>query len=705
MPGVKNKRRLVGLLFVLLALMAVLLARVGYWSLGQSEWLQSQGEGQWTDDVAVAAKRGSILDRNGNVLAQSASADTVVLRPQKITDPDLVADTLSSVLGMDRQEIYDKATDTSKYEIWVKRQITRQQSSLIEQADLDGVAFTSDIKRYYPNNELATQVLGITTVDGEGLTGIEKEYDKYLKGKQGRIIAETDKYGTEIVNGNELYIEPVDGYNVVLTIDSVIQSYLEKACTEAFTNTNASSVQGIVMQPDTGQILGMANIQGYDLNDPPRSDAALLEELSRNKTTTDIYEPGSTFKILTLAAGLDSGAVTMDSTFECSGSYTVDGEKIKCWSANAHGHQSIYNAAQNSCNPAFMQMGLSMGTDVLYDYLEAFGLGEKTGIDYPSDQAGILINEKYVKNVDLARISFGQSVAVTPLQLSTAVSAAINGGYLYEPYLALRLEDSEGNVIDAFEPTMKRQVISEETSANVRSILRSVVDEGSGRNAQIEGYSVGGKTGTAQKYVDGKIADGLVIGSFIGFAPVEDPEFVVLILVDEPKTDVTYGSVVAAPYVKQVLEQTLKYANIPLSNIVDLEYAVVPDIVGYSFEEAEEILTNAGFKVSKSGTGEVASQLPRGKESAVLGSTVVLYGNEYYESSNSDASLREVPDVTGLDVNAAKKMIEDAGFEFVAVGSGIASRQEPAALSGVEAGSKVCVYFNRDLSYNNKLED
>ena len=700
MPGVKNKKRLVVLFILLSALLAVVLARVGYWSLYKSEWLQDLGESQWTQDVPVAAHRGTILDTNGNVLAQSASADTVILRPKQIDDPDGVADNLSRILEMDRQSVYEKATDTSKSEVWLKRQITRSQAEEIKALDYDGVLFTADVKRYYPNKALLTQVLGFTSVDGEGLSGIEKEYNKYLAGKQGRIIAETDKNGNELAYGNELYVEPVDGYNVVMTVDSVIQSFLEKSCTEAYENTQAESVQGIVMDPDTGQILAMANIMGYDLNDPPRDDQELLEELSRNRTTADVYEPGSTFKIITLAAALDSGAVTMDSTFDCAGSYVVDGEKIKCWSTTPHGHQNIFEAAQHSCNPCFMQMGLGMGLETFYDYIDAFGFGQKTGIDYPADQAGIVMDEKYVKNVDLARIAFGQSIAVTPLQLVSAVSAAVNGGYLYEPYLVERLEDAQGNIIQEYEPTMKRQVISAETSQNMREILQSVVDVGSGKNAKIEGYSVGGKTGTAQKYENGAIADGKVIASFIGFAPADDPEYVVMILVDEPKTSVTFGSVVAAPYVKEVLEQTLHYANVqPDATEGVFEYADVPNVLGIDAQDAAAVLESQGFSCTVMGEGEVTGQLPGAGENVIVGTTVVVYTETSPMPDNqSTAGEVKVPDVSGMTPKEAQTALAEAGFEIEVHSSGIAVRQQPAAEEYAEPGSKVKVYFALDLS-------
>lgn len=701
MPGILHKKRLVILLVFLIIVFLLLLVRIGYWTFYKGEWLQNQAEGQWTQDMPVSAERGSILDKNGNVLAQSASADTVILRAKQIENPDEVADNLAAILGMDRETVYKKATDTSKSEVWLKRQISREQSDQIRALDYKGVYFTVDVKRYYPNKDLLCQVLGFTSVDGEGLSGLEKQYNKYLAGKEGRIIAQTDKDGRELASGKEIYIEPEDGYNVQLSIDAVIQGFLEKACKETYEANSAKAVQGIVMDPSNGEILGMTNIPGYNLNDPPRDDAEALQELSRNKVTADVYEPGSTFKIVTTASALDSGAVSVDSHFSCNGSYVVDGQRIKCWRPAGHGEQNLYQAVQNSCNPCFMQMALNMGTDTFYQYIKSFGFGQKTGIDYISDQPGLVVDQKYVKNVDLARIGFGQSIAVTPLQLVTAVSAVVNGGTLFQPRLVTALTDDDGNVVQKFEPVSKGQVVSAETSATMCSILQSVVDEGTGRNAQIAGYNVGGKTGTAQKYDEtGAISPDKVISSFIAFAPANDPKYVCLILVDEPGTAVTFGSVVAAPYVKDVLEQTLKYENVPPTEMNEIaETVTMPRVIGLDTEAAKSQLEALGLTVTINGTGTVSNQLPSEGEVIAKGTNAALYTSEspLTEEENTE-NMALVPDVTGLTVVEARDKLKEAGFEIDVRSSGKAVRQTPGADEYAEKGTAVTVYFALDTN-------
>ncbi|MBQ9942474.1 MAG: stage V sporulation protein D, partial [Christensenellaceae bacterium] len=478
-----------------LLLMLVILGRLAQLMFFSAENLQEMAENQWTREVAVSPQRGDILDRNGEILATSATAESVLLYPKDIDDPGEVASLLAPILGMDEQKIYDMAADQSKVEVWLKRQITDDQAQAIRQLDLDGVDFFQDTKRYYPMGSFMSQVIGYTSADGVGQEGLEKRYNKYLAGYAGSILAQVDAEGRIIMDSKEVYIDPQPGLNLVLTSDAFIQSFAEAAAKEALEEQKAKSVACIVMDPRNADILAMVNYPEADLNDLDRSDLGALMEISRNTAIVDAYEPGSTFKIITTAAALDSGAASMDSSFTCSGYKLVDGEKIKCWrSGRPHGHQNLTEAVENSCNPAFMEMALDMGTDVFYDYIYDFGFGSATGVDYSADGAGIVRAAKYVKKVDLARIGFGQSIAVTPLQLATAVSATINGGKLYTPRLAAAVKDSEGNVVEAFESKEVRQVISPETSASMRQILESVVENGGGKNARIPGYRIGGKT-------------------------------------------------------------------------------------------------------------------------------------------------------------------------------------------------------------------
>ena len=691
-PATSNKKRLAIFFFAAVIVFLGLAVRIGYLMFVEGEDLQNKAESQWTRNLTVSPQRGSITDRNGNVLAQSASAKTVVLRPSEVKDAGEVANLLAPILDMDSDTIYDKASDKTKSEIWLKRQISDEQAEKIEKLALDGVHFTVDVKRYYPNNDFLAQTLGFTTVDGEGIEGIEKYYNKYLAGQSGKIVAQTDNKGRVLEDSEQVYVEAKDGYNVELTIDEVIQSFLEQACEDALEANDAQAVWGIVMDPNTAEIYAICNKPDYDLNDVPRNDADALLELSRNKAIVDTYEPGSTFKIITGASALDSGAATMKSEYNCIGYKMVDGEKIKCWrSYNPHGHEDIYEAFQNSCNPVFMEMALGMGTQKFYDYIYNFGFGQKTGIDFTADGTGIVRNIKYVKNVDLARIGFGQSIAVTPLQLVTAVSSVINGGDLYTPSLVKAIVDNDGNIVEQYEPEKVRKVISDETSANMRKLLQGVVDKGSGKAAQIDGYTVGGKTGTAQKFKDGKLLEGKTIGSFIAFAPVENPQFVVYIAVDEPNVGVDFGSVVAAPFVKEVLEDTLKYAGVaPDKEVTEsTEQVKVPDVTGMTLKKAQEALGKVGLTADADGTGKVKSQTPADSETVNKGSKVILSMSEKAGEEEPEEGLSTVPDLSGMTIVKAMQALKEEGLKISVSGSGVVKSQEPEAGTLVEPGTTV----------------
>jgi len=685
-----NKKRLLILFYVAILLLVIILGKTVKISVFDAEYLQNEAEEQWTRELSVTPERGSILDRNGNVLAQSATVESVLLRPKNIESPDEVADLLAPILNMDRERIYDLASDTDKVEVWLKRQISSDQAAAIRELNLDGVDFFTDTKRFYPMNDFLSQVIGYTNIDGEGQEGIEKAFEKYLAGYPGTELVQTDVDGRVIDGSERMYIEPEEGLDVVLTVDYIIQSFTESAVREAYEVNSAKKVVAIVMDPNDASILAMVNYPEADLNNLDRSDIALLNALSRNTAVVDAYEPGSTFKIITTAAALDSGAVTMDTNFNCVGYEIVDGEKIKCWrSGNPHGHQTLTETVENSCNPAFMRMAEFMGTETFYKYIRNFGFGSKTGIDYSADSAGILRDEKYVKNVDLARIGFGQSVAVTPLQMCTAVSAVINGGTLYTPRLVASLNDKEGNIVEDRPAKVVRQVISEETSAEMRGILESVVANGSGKNGQIAGYRVGGKTGTAQVYEDGVIAEGKNISSFITFAPADDPKFLVMVVVYEPEVPVTYGSVVAAPYAKSILEKCLKYADIVPSDpeAIEAELTEVPDLTDLTPSEARKKAEEQGFTVAVNGEGVIKRQYPTAGMLVESGSLIELEGS-------IDNTLREVPDVTGLSLYKAYEKLTKAGYDMEVVnsvaGNAVVKSQSPAGGS-TDAVDKVTV--------------
>ena len=701
MPRVGNKKRLLALLVGVTLIFLVLIIRIMYIQIVQGPTLQAKALEQWTRDTTITAKRGTIYDKNMQVLAQSTSADTVVLRPNQIKEINITstAQALALLLDMDASEITKKITDAktnNKSEIWLKRQISSDVANKIKALKLTGVAFTIDSKRTYPNGCLLSQVIGFTSVDGLGLEGLEAKYDKYLSGTNGKLTRETDVNGRELPLSAEQYISAEDGLSLVLTVDSIMQSFLESACEDALAVNNAKGVEGIIMEVKTGKILAITNKPDYDLNDPPRNDTTKLQALSRNKVIIDSYEPGSVFKVVTLSAGLNNGTVTSASTFYDPGFKIVDGQTINCWKRPPHGAQTLAQAVQNSCNVAFMEIGLGLGTEKFYDYIYSFGFGQNTGVDFSSDGKGIVIDEKYVKNVDLARISFGQSISVTPLQMISAVNAAINNGNLMTPYLVDHMIDTNGNIVEQTEPQVVRQVISAETSAQVRTILESVVSEGGGKSAKIAGYRIGGKTGTAQKYENGVIAQGKLITSFVAFAPADNPEIIMLILVDEPKVASAFGSTVVGPIIKTVMKNCLQYMGVQPEYTAEEKASIkknveVPKITGLSLTDAKKQLQKSGLSYSSDGTGKVINQLPKAGELVDSDTNVIIYT----ENATKEATTVIVPSVIGMDALAAQTELKNHGLNISGSGTGKAKSQDPAAGSAVDEGTVVTVEFSQ----------
>ncbi len=656
---------------------------------------------QWTRTSTITANRGQIVDCNGKVLATTGAVYKILLWPKNITSgsEERVARELSDALDLDFDYVYKCATNKTRSEFVIKRQVDSKTVSNVRSLKLSGVGIANDSKRYYPYGTLLSQVIGFTTRDNVGQSGLELKYDKYLTGSDGKLISETDSSGNPLAYGYTQYEDPIDGAKIVLTVDQVFQSYLENALEEALSVNNASSAQGIILDVNTGAIKAISTKPDYDPNDPPRNDLEQLAELSRNRLVTDVYEPGSTFKILTLAAAIDSGNADLNSTFFCNGGYIVNGERIKCWKHAGHGSQDLTKATENSCNCCFMQLALRMGVSEFYDYLYAFGLGQKTGDIFDGESSGIVTNEKYVTENDLARIGFGQSVAVTPIQLAAAVSAAVNGGYLYSPYIVEQVVSSDGTVIEQADPSPVRQVISGETSATVRQILQSVVDNGTGRNAKIEGYYVGGKTGTAQKYDEyGRVSAGSYICSFIGFAPADDPQYLCLILVDEPHVGSIFGSTVAAPFVRRVLSEILPYSGIQPSHLSEI--VTVPNVLGLTTEEANKELAKVGLIGFYECADEVTLQLPAAGETVVKGSSVLLYtGSDDVNIDNEPVIaplMVEMPNLMDMTAVQAYNALTALGLNMVCSPEdphGVVLGQSIYAGTMVEYGSSVTLYF------------
>ena len=580
-PELLVRKRMTLLTLVLLVLFGLVLLRVGRLTTVQSEELTQRGVNQWTKAGTVTARRGKIVDRNGNVLVVSATAYSVCADPRAVSDEELFLDTIAPVLSLDRETALKKLRDKTKGQIILKRQVPREtvdqlrtlKNEAPEAAGLSALIFEEDASRWYPYGEMLSQVLGLTNVDSVGQSGLESRYDAVLAGVAGSYLHQVDARNRTLADSESYYTASSPGATLKLTIDATLQQICEKVMRECMEVNQAESVLCLISDVKTGAIMAMCMRPDYDPNEPPRDDVETLTDLMRITAISDVYEPGSTFKILTASAALDSGVTTPEDSFYCSAKITVDGDTIRCW-GQPHGAETMAEGLQNSCNPVFVELALRMGTDTFYRYLTAFGLGKTTGIDLPGESAGLLIGSRYVKNVDLARIGFGQSVAVTPLQLMMAANACINGGKVMKPYLVAEIQSADGEVLQRTNPTVRSTPISTETSDTMRELLELVVTQGGGKNAAVPGYRIGGKTGTAQVYKDGKIARDVHIGSFYGFAPVEDPQISVMVVVKEAQVPVDYGSTTAAPFAGEILASALSYLNVPPSD-PDVSYAEV----------------------------------------------------------------------------------------------------------------------------------
>ena len=536
-------------------LFCLFLGRFFYVQLVRRRELLARAVDQWTRELPVVPERGSIFDANGELLAGNATAYTLYARANAVRDAEKTAKALSSLLPLSYESLLAKLSDRSSSEIVLLRRAEKATVAAVEGTDLQGIYYARDNRRVYPYGALASQVLGFSSSDGAGLTGIEKQYDSYLAGKKGEILYETDLVGVEIEGTGASYLPAEDGLDVTLTLDARIQSLAEEVMARALEEHGAKAARCIVLDPSDFSVLAMVNLPSYDLNDIPRGDMSELNALSRNALVSDAYEPGSTFKIVTAAANIEEylrgnkSAYSPQTVFSSSRTRNVEGSAIRCWSDHKngkHANLTLAGALNNSCNPCFVDIVLALGKETFYDYLEKFRFGSATGIDFSGEAIGMLLPESTLKNSDLARIGFGQSIAVTPLQLACAAAAAVNGGYYYAPRLVKSISSEDGAVHLESGKRLLCRTVSEETSEILSSMLEGVVREGSGKQAYVEGLRVAGKTGTAQKYENGHIAAGKYVSSFVGYFPADDPRYLVLVIVDEPQGSY-YGSTVAAP--------------------------------------------------------------------------------------------------------------------------------------------------------------
>jgi stage V sporulation protein D (sporulation-specific penicillin-binding protein) len=548
----------------------IILGRLLYVQIAWGSDLTYLAADQWNREIPVVAARGVISDRNGTVLAGNKTTYSVFLRPNAVKNKEYTATVLSGLFDLEPEKILEKISGGKVSEITVARQVSKDSVEKLVSYDLAGVYYSRDNSRRYTYNDALCQVLGFTANDGSGLSGIEKYYDNVLSGINGEIQYSTDIIGVETENSVVVYKAAKNGDEIRLTIDMDIQLAAENAMKSVYSSANAKAVSCIVINPQNFDILALANYPSYDLNDVPRDDTQTLNALSRNGLVSDIYEPGSTFKVVTAAANIEeyirgnNKAFSNSYVFNGSRTRTVDGTKIKCWSDHSngkHSNQTLAEALNNSCNPCFTDIALSLGSETFYNYLNAFGFGNVTGLDFKGEALGMLVPQTAVRDCDLARIGFGQTIAVTGVQLACAVGAAVNGGNYYVPHFLKSIVSADGKTVSEYKPVLKNKVISENASKALAQMLEGVVTEGSGKKAFIEGYRVGGKTGTAQKYEGGHVAQGKYVSSFCGFFPANKPEYLALIVVDEPQ-GTYYGSAVAAPVAKEIFEDIIKIKNI-----------------------------------------------------------------------------------------------------------------------------------------------
>ncbi|HBH12180.1 MAG: Cell division protein FtsI [Clostridiales bacterium 38_11] len=705
-PNLKIKKRIIFLMFLFFISSVALVVRLGNIQIIEGEAYKKEAFSQWSRDITINASRGTIYDSKGKKLAVSIKSDTVVCFPRDVMKsiktveveeksdqnsfifnflnmfrrgendnpmdldndlsaneggpipnktPDEIADILAGILEMDREEIYEMITGDTDY-VTIKRWVSVKQAEEVKAANLSGISVIEDNQRIYPYDNFASHILGFTNIDQAGMYGIESTYNGYLTGEPGRRIVNTDGNGIELpFDGFEQYYAPVDGLNVVLTIDEVIQHFAENAVEKAYYDNNAKSATMIIMNPNNGDILAMASRPSYDPNNPrlPYDETMKNEwsglsgqdlqnewyDLWRNISVNDIYEPGSTFKLLTTAIALEENKASMNSTYFCDG-YVDDiitETPIKCWRYyNPHGLQTLAEALQNSCNDALADIGLAIGKETFYKYNKALGFGQRTNIALNGEAFGIVNSPETMRDVNLVTQAFGQGISVTPIQLVTAVGSLSNGGNLIKPRLVKQLVDNGGNIVHENPVEIVRKVFSEETSNNMMEIMESVVSQGAGISAYLPGYSVGGKTGTAQKVVNGKYSEELYVTSFIATAPTLDPEIVVLLIIDEPK-DSYYGSVIAAPVVGAVIDETLKYMNVqPVytkDEIIKLEksYVIVPNVIGLSLKDASYELDRIGLKHNITLDNEedilVKDQYPKEGIEVIKGSVITIMLN------------------------------------------------------------------------------
>ena len=681
----------------------------------------SRAEEQWTSEVSIDARRGRILDRNGVELAVSANVYRVdfdlnsvrqYLKNNSLTNAD-IAGKIADAVAMEESKVMEKletklASGANAGSATLIRRIEKEAADKVNNLNIDGVIVSPDTKRYYPKGEFLAHVLGSTNVDGQGLTGVELQYNEHLSGVPGVRISEIERNEENLSYTISNFTEPIDGKDVTLTIDSKIQAIAEKVAEKGLVDNQAKRVSIMVMNPNNGEILAMVNKPDFDPNNPfdgfedfsGETDGEKLQKMWRNSLVNDTFEPGSIFKVVTMVTALEEGIASESDTFECGGSLQVGSHTIKCWKTSGHGSQILPQILQNSCNVGFMKLGEKIGKETLNEYIKKLGFGKTTGIELPGEASGIVKKTENITESDLATISFGQTNTVTAIQYMQAFNALANGGSLIQPHIMKEVShynSDDTKVIDeTYEPVIFKDVLSDKSTATLRDYLERTVNEGGSNKSYIEGYHIGGKTGTAQKVnsVTGGYESGKYISSMAAMAPVDSPEITAFVSIDEPSNGAYYAGVVTAPLMKILLTDIFNYMDSEFSedyNAVVRE-VLIPEIRGKSIEEAKKILKDVNLEYNIEGSGEIVTNTqPYPGYTVKEGSKITIYTGDAVD--NNKVSM---PDLTGLSVTSAKDVLDDLGIKYSLEGDGFVIDQSIPAGEVITTGSNVRLTLSDD---------
>ena len=715
------QKRLTLVVWTIVVVFLILMVRLSYIMIVKRDEYSSRAEEQWTSEVSIDARRGRILDRNGVELAVSANVYRVdfdlnsvrqYLKNNSLTNAD-IAGKIADAVAMEESKVMEKletklASGANAGSATLIRRIEKEAADKVNNLNIDGVIVSPDTKRYYPKGEFLAHVLGSTNVDGQGLTGVELQYNEHLSGVPGVRISEIERNEENLSYTISNFTEPIDGKDVTLTIDSKIQAIAEKVAEKGLVDNQAKRVSIMVMNPNNGEILAMVNKPDFDPNNPfdgfedfsGETDGEKLQKMWRNSLVNDTFEPGSIFKVVTMVTALEEGIASESDTFECGGSLQVGSHTIKCWKTSGHGSQILPQILQNSCNVGFMKLGEKIGKETLNEYIKKLGFGKTTGIDLPGEASGIVKKTENITESDLATISFGQTNTVTAIQYMQAFNALANGGSLIQPHIMKEVShynSDDTQVIDeTYEPVIFKDVLSDKSTATLRDYLERTVNEGGSNKSYIEGYHIGGKTGTAQKVnsVTGGYESGKYISSMAAMAPVDSPEITAFVSIDEPSNGAYYAGVVTAPLMKILLTDIFNYMDSEFSedyNAVVRE-VLIPEIRGKSIEEAKKILKDVNLEYNIEGSGEIVTNTqPYPGYTVKEGTKITIYTGDAVD--NNKVSM---PDLTGLSVTSAKDILDDLGIKYSLEGDGFVIDQSIPAGEVITTGSNVRLTLSDD---------